>query len=94
MNTYRPSPALDLREFIAQEEVRLSALGWKVLPLGALIMLTAVPPNWDWPVARNPEERLRNLLDMRDVLDQQSAIIEEEITLLQLHIAAKINPVC
>jgi hypothetical protein len=78
MDTYRPSPALDLQEFLTQEEDRLKTLGLKVLPMGALVMLTAVPADVDWPVLSD-EERLSNLLDTLDILDQQRTLVEEEI---------------
>ena len=85
---YRPSPALDLQEFLTQEEDRLKTLGLKVLPMGALVMLTAVPSDVDWPIPSD-EERLANLLDTLDILDQQRVLVEEQIAELRRSLGTK-----
>jgi hypothetical protein len=87
-SSYHPSPALDLQEFLTQEEDRLNMLGWKVLPMGAIVMLSAVPSNVDWPIPSD-EERLANLLDTLDIIDLMKVLVEEQIVDLRRRLGPK-----
>ena len=48
MNSYRPSPALDLQEFIRQAEPGWKEAGYKPLPFGLVALILAVPEHCDW----------------------------------------------
>jgi hypothetical protein len=63
-------------------------LGWKVLPMGAIVMLSAVPSNVDWPIPSD-EERLANLLDTLDIIDQMKVLVEEQIVDLRRRLGPK-----
>jgi hypothetical protein len=82
MNTYRPSPALDLQEFIRQAEPGWKAAGYKPLPFGSVALLLAIPQHWDWPEV-TPEQALADLLDVQDALTQTMALVDERIRSLR-----------
>ena len=85
VNTYRPSPALDLQEFIAQQVV---PPGYRRAPMGAFVMLAVVPDDFEDP----PDEQLlANLLDAKDISAQQDLMIDEEIERLRSKLAAKLH---
>jgi len=82
MNTYRPSPALDLQEFIRQAEPGWKEQGYKPLPFGSVALIMAIPEHWDWPEV-TPEQALADLLDIQDALTQMMALVDERIRSLQ-----------
>ena len=82
MNTYRPSPALDLQEFIRQAEPGWREQGYKPLPFGSVALIMAIPEHWDWPEV-TPEQALADLLDIQDALTQMMALVDERIRSLQ-----------
>jgi len=82
MNTYRPSPALDLQEFIRQAEPGWREQGYKPLPFGSVALIMAIPEHWDWPEV-TPEQALADLLDVQDALTQMMALVDERIRSLQ-----------
>jgi len=82
MNGYRPSPALDLQEFIRQAEPGWREQGYKPLPFGSVALIMAIPEHWDWPEV-TPEQALADLLDIQDALTQMMALVDERIRSLQ-----------
>lgn len=93
MNDYRPSPALDLPEYIRQAEPYWHAAGYKPLPFGSVALVLAVPQSWTWPEVSR-EEALAGLYDVRDMLMQTLALVDERICPLEAQVAAQFNPIC
>lgn len=82
MNSYRPSPALDLQEFIRQAEPDWKAAGYKPLPFGSVALVLAIPQHWEWPELTR-QQALSDLMDIRDALTQALALVDERILPLQ-----------
>lgn len=96
MNTYHPSPALDLREWLAQQEAWLRHNGWTPLPMGALVFMAGLPAGVpaDSPMLQlSDEQRLANLRDYQDIMIQQWDIVQAEIDKLEARVAVKTEPI-